>query len=289
MKLDKLDIIAILLIIISAIYVYYIRTAEDDNAVTEVIDEKSEDEIPVSREEYETATAEADIAEEEEVEEEIDKDLCTHADPVKRNGHMCVDLGTSVLWATCNLGANGDCTKEGDHFSFGETSPREGDYSSIEYRKNRRVDYDTLPNNRLMPQDDAARALWGGKWRTPTRKEVDELERNCNLKWTKNYKKSGVEGCIISCKCKKNPQSIFIPVSGIKRNDSTLDYESGIMNQKGINLWTSTVEFYEHGSSTRKSNWQFMIYDNKGKDIYINTLCSCMNFERMAIRPVISK
>ncbi len=202
---------------------------------------------------------------------------------------MCVDLGTSVLWATCNLGANGDCTKEGDYFSFGETSPRLGQYSYIEYKRNRRVNYDTLPDKRLQPQDDAARANWGGQWRTPTYHEVSELIHDCNYRWVKNYKKSGVDGCIISCKCKKNPKSIFIPVSGYKITDDEIDYNSGIVGQKGVCLWTSSVG-PQHGEKPykEKPNWYIMIYDNR-KDVYFNTLRSCSAFWRMPIRPVIKK
>ena len=39
------------------------------------------------------------------------------------NGHEAVDLGLSVNWATCNIGATKpeEC---GDYFAWGETSPK---------------------------------------------------------------------------------------------------------------------------------------------------------------------
>ena len=42
----------------------------------------------------------------------------------KHNGHEYVDLGLSVKWATCNVGAT---TPEGygDYFAWGETEPKD--------------------------------------------------------------------------------------------------------------------------------------------------------------------
>lgn len=39
-------------------------------------------------------------------------------------GHEAVDLGLSVKWATCNIGATKpeEC---GDYFAWGETSPKD--------------------------------------------------------------------------------------------------------------------------------------------------------------------
>ncbi len=40
------------------------------------------------------------------------------------NGHEAVDLGLSVKWATCNIGANNP-EEYGDYFAFGETEPKD--------------------------------------------------------------------------------------------------------------------------------------------------------------------
>ena len=40
------------------------------------------------------------------------------------NGHAYVDLGLSVLWATCNIGADAP-EQYGDYFAWGETQPKE--------------------------------------------------------------------------------------------------------------------------------------------------------------------
>ena len=39
------------------------------------------------------------------------------------NGYKWVDLGLSVKWATCNVGANSP-EEYGDYFAWGETSPK---------------------------------------------------------------------------------------------------------------------------------------------------------------------
>ena len=42
------------------------------------------------------------------------------------------------------------------------------------------------PDNKtvLNPEDDVAHVKLGGKWRMPTRDEIDELKNNCTSEWT---------------------------------------------------------------------------------------------------------
>ena len=85
------------------------------------------------------------------------------------NGHEYVDLGLSVKWATCNIGAETPWDY-GDYFAWGETEPKD-DYSSgncLTYGIE-------LPDISGDPEYDAARAGWGGTWRMPTGTEMDEL------------------------------------------------------------------------------------------------------------------
>ena len=80
------------------------------------------------------------------------------------NGHEAVDLGLSVKWAKCNLGA---------------TSPFE------------RGEFFTWST-----QGDVARSRWGGGWRTPTLDEVKELYRYCKWEWKKcTYSDDGYRYC----------------------------------------------------------------------------------------------
>jgi len=99
----------------------------------------------------------------------------------KHNGHAWVDLGLSVKWATCNVGASrpGDY---GNYYAWGDT----GGSSSR----------------------DAATAYWGGDWRMPTKTEFQELIRECTWEWTTQNGHNGrkVTG--------PNGQSIFLPAAG---------------------------------------------------------------------------
>jgi hypothetical protein len=47
------------------------------------------------------------------------------------NGHEAVDLGLSVKWATCNIGASKP-EEYGDYFAFGETESKD-EYTEENY------------------------------------------------------------------------------------------------------------------------------------------------------------
>ena len=106
------------------------------------------------------------------------------------NSHEYIDLGLSVKWATCNVGAD---TPEsyGDLYAWGMTvtSYEAGyswdsyiycngsDSSMTKYCKNRHYGYEGFTDDKttLEPKDDVAHILWGGKWRIPTADEWREL------------------------------------------------------------------------------------------------------------------
>ena len=43
--------------------------------------------------------------------------------PMEINGHEAIDLGLSVKWATCNVGASAP-EEYGDYFAWGETESK---------------------------------------------------------------------------------------------------------------------------------------------------------------------
>ena len=102
----------------------------------------------------------------------------------KHEGYEYVDLGLSVKWATCNVGAT---TPEGygDYFAWGETKPKDYyawstykycDSSSLTLTKYCSKSYygkDSFSDNKtiLDSEDDAATVNWGGAWRMPTKEE----------------------------------------------------------------------------------------------------------------------
>lgn len=125
------------------------------------------------------------------------------------DSHEYVDLGLSVKWATCNVGATSP-EGYGYYFAWGETSPKSSytEDNSKTYKK----DYGDIAGN---PALDAARANWGGTWRLPTVGEIYELLDNCNKKWTTM---NGVKG--YRFKSKENGNSIFLPAAGIREGSS---------------------------------------------------------------------
>ncbi len=113
-----------------------------------------------------------------------------------------VDLGLSVKWANCNVGAS--CPSDyGDYFAWGETRPK-SEYT----RENCVTEGKNLDDIGNYARYDAARANWGGNWRLPTKEEFIELKEKCTWMWTtqgghKGYKVTGPNG-----------KSIFLPAAG---------------------------------------------------------------------------
>jgi len=88
-----------------------------------------------------------------------------------------VDLGLSVKWASCNVGAS-DPNETGDYFAWGDPTG--------EKKSNNLEDYPTaIPPKEISGTEyDMARKNWGGKWRLPTEEECDELLTKCDVAFT---------------------------------------------------------------------------------------------------------
>ena len=63
----------------------------------------------------------------------------------------------------------------------------------------------------LTPDHDAAQKHWGGDWRMPTDKELQDLSKLCDWTWT-NVK--GVNGYVVRGKGSYSSASIFLPCAG---------------------------------------------------------------------------
>ena len=159
--------------------------------------------------------------------------------------YEAVDLGLSVKWANCNVGAN---TEEGcgSYFAWGETGEKtnygwsaEGDYKWGVY-ENASPKYgmtkytadveggDGLKT--LQPGDDPATKNWGSMWRTPTRVEIKELLDDTKCEWTWDATKKGY-----TVKGLKTGKSIFLPAAGGREGTSLKEAGTG-----GL-YWSSTV------------------------------------------------
>ena len=129
------------------------------------------------------------------------------------NNYAYVDLGLSVKWATCNVGATSP-EGSGNLYAWGETAPK-NEYSYENYKwgyyeyKYYNDDYDFVfdyEGNVLKPEDDAATVNMGGKWRMPTKEEMEEL---CNECFWEYRILNGVEGRSV---IGPNGNSIFLPI-----------------------------------------------------------------------------
>ena len=134
------------------------------------------------------------------------------------NGHKYVDLGLSVKWATCNIGASKP-EDYGDYFAWGE------DETKSEYTEENSATY--FKDNYTFL--DAAKAKWGGTWRMPTAEEFEELLDNCTWTWTTQ---GGHDGYKVTSK--KNGNSIFLPAAGYRYGSSL--YYAGACGD----YWSST-------------------------------------------------
>ena len=153
-----------------------------------------------------------------------------------------VDLGLSVKWATCNVGASSP-EEYGDYFAWGETEPhykvgyaqenpqnhwksdKSAGYNWSTYKYCKGSDdtmtkyctsssYGTVDNKTVLDlSDDAAHVNWGGSWRMPTNAEIEELLNTSNCTWTWTTM-NGVSGYkVVSKKSGYAGNWIFLPAA----------------------------------------------------------------------------
>lgn len=132
------------------------------------------------------------------------------------NGHEYVDLGLSVKWATCNIGASRP-EEYGYYFAWGAVVGSSLSWSGRGFSTSSHYE---LSNNNLTPEFDAAHVNWGDKWRMPTEAEWDELLWDCTWTWWTTL--NGVKGCnVTSRKPGYEGMSIFLPAAGNGRQRLT--------------------------------------------------------------------
>ena len=147
-------------------------------------------------------------------EERTFKTLALYSPTGTSNGYGYVDLGLSVKWATCNVGASSP-EEYGDYYAWGETTTKDNYSSSncptygLTISELQSQGYIDSEGN-LTAQYDAATANWGGSWRMPTKAEYNELLNNCTWTWTTQ---NGVNGYKVTG---PNGNSIFLPAAGYR-------------------------------------------------------------------------
>ena len=132
-----------------------------------------------------------------------------------------VDLGLSVKWATCNLGASSP-EQPGKYYAWGETTG----YTDEQIESSvRNFTSDEYNNNESKPASgfigtldaeyDAATKEFGSNWRIPTADEYQELLDRTTHEWVENYKGSGINGGTFTS---WNGAVLFLPAAGFASN-----------------------------------------------------------------------
>ena len=178
----------------------------------------------------------------------------------KHEGHGYVDLGLSVKWATCNVGATSP-EDFGHYFAWGETTTKSS-YTESNSKTYGKKMGDIAGNSSY----DAATANWGGSWRMPTDAEMQELIDKCTWKWTtqngvNGYKVTGPSGA-----------SIFLPAAG-GRNGSSLNFA-----RSGGYYWSSSP----YGNDFDGNAYGLDFYSG-GQDMNSGYL----RFHGLSVRPVV--
>ena len=122
-----------------------------------------------------------------------------------------IDLGLSVKWGTCNIGAKNP-EDFGNFYQWGDIKTKESyDWNTYKYGtdRNNLEKYNVKDGKTTLDsEDDAAIANMNEGWRMPTPAEIKELVEKCTWEWTtvnnvNGYKVTG-----------KNGNSIFLPAAG---------------------------------------------------------------------------
>lgn len=147
-----------------------------------------------------------------------------------------VDLGLSVKWASCNLGA----TRPEEYGGYYQWAGTEDVSDTSIYLDLTNCPYHIGADDKtgwtkyvssaypsywsgegspdsikfLNSEDDAASVNLGGKWRMPRQSEVEELLKKCTTEWTTM---NGVKGRTFTSTI--NGNSIFLPAAGFRDGD----------------------------------------------------------------------
>lgn len=153
---------------------------------------------------------------------------------------QAIDLGLSVKWASCNVGARTPYQK-GGYYAWGETNVKLT-YTQDNYNKTEKG------SNICDTEFDVAHVLWGDGWRMPTSEEVSELYNKCKWEYDGFNKGVRVKG--------PNGKSIFLPAGGSslyslgipKKDETTTRYWSG----SGTNV--NAVTLHAQGNLTQSTS-----------------------------------
>lgn len=191
--------------------------------------------------------------------------------------NTAVDMGTSVMWASFNLGTEDDPTATSENIStlkgtcvMWGANKDTGNYGSNAYTKyNNAFTEGTAPNKLPIgynfsgnPIYDAATNSWGGEWRTPTADEWTELFNACTY--------TAANG-IVTFTSKKTGNSIRLKQAGY--------YDSSTPSS------TTTGYYWSSSASTESSIKAYSTIFAASARIHTNA----SRYTGLPVRPVFSK
>lgn len=177
-----------------------------------------------------------------------------------------VDLGLSVAWGKCNVGADKP-EEEGDYYAWSETRTKD-EYWGENYEFCTKKGYSFIYDNPRKEISgtiyDPATKYMGEDWRMPTKEEANELIYKCT--WTSTTQ-DGVRGFIVTG---PNGNSIFLP--------RTYNRRGGEQGNK-VQVWTGTSLGYEDSDA-------YVIYFPVHINKDLPSLMTWFKYSGNAIRPV---
>ena len=190
-----------------------------------------------------------------------------HKSYVDENNVQAIDLGLSVLWADCNVGANRN-NPIGDLYGWGDSTGEKKTQMVSDYVIKVGGLYQKTPLNISGSEYDIAMAQWGKKWKMPNREQWKELITKCiwtleRYNETEGYRVEGVNG-----------NSIFLPMTGIREGNEITNNNIGC-------YWTSELINYD-------SSFAYYYYFDKEKN---NDIISTRQkvYLGLAVRPICEK
>lgn len=166
--------------------------------------------------------------------------------------HDYVDLGLSVKWATCNMGAKNPQDK-GDYYMYGDTTPANARENISDFE----VPFFGM-NGVLPSKYDAATVNWGEEWRIPTVEEFKELYDGCT--WSRIMDGKTV---IFVGTSRKTKNVIYLPAAGDYNT-----YGSSVDNDnKEATYRTSNQYDPQRSVCLELTKWYNSVFETRNWDI----------------------
>lgn len=208
----------------------------------------------------------------------------------EEHNKIAVDLGLSVKWASCNIGANNP-EEFGNYYGWGEpTGTDVFEYTGTPVGElNKRFPnrtYGTPPPLSIVnTSNDIAKRNWGGEWRMPTKEEAQELLDKCKIVFTTSDGRKIVK--IVG----PNGNFILLPSAGFF--DGTGGNWKLKYDKYSIYIYTGEL-FYDVSTYEYADNQAAYIfigdsYEEGYKQVKVKGISSIERYRMLPVRAVMSK